>query len=81
MAGLVRFEPVETLIHGADQARLVFVSGRLGAVVVKLGDGYGELAQSWHAEAAFNGLESMAETTFPTLEAIEEWIVRRMPVG
>jgi hypothetical protein len=46
--------------------------------VVKLGDGCGDLAQSWHAEAAFDGLEGISETAFPNLDAIEKWIEWRI---
>jgi len=74
MVEKIQFEPVATWVHGAEEARLVFVDGKLSAVVVRLGDGYGDLAQSWHAEAAFNGFERMCETTYPDLDAIEKWL-------
>lgn len=74
----VQFKPVDTVVHGVDDARLVFIDGKLGAVVVKLGDVFGDLAHSWHAEAAFNSFERMSEKTFPDLNAIEKWIVKQM---
>jgi hypothetical protein len=74
MSRRIAFEPVNTWVHGTQEARLVFIDGKLGVVVVRLGDGYGDLAQSWHAEAAFNGFERISETTFPDLDAVEKWI-------
>jgi hypothetical protein len=74
----IRFDPVDTWIHGSDEARLVFVDDKLGAVVVRLGQSYGDLADSWHAEAAFNDFERLTDTTFPTLDAIERWLAGQL---
>lgn len=71
MTHKIRFDPVETWSTAAT-ARLVFVDGKLGAVVVLLGASYGDLAHSWHAEAAFNDFERMMDTTFPTLDAVDQ---------
>jgi hypothetical protein len=78
MGSLIRFEPVETVVHGAQEARLVFVGGKLGAVIVKLDEKYGDLAHIWYAEAAFEEFERMTENTFSSLDAIATWMEGRV---
>ena len=44
------------------------------AALVKLDETHGDLQGPWYAEAAFNSLERMEESTFETLDEAAEWI-------
>jgi hypothetical protein len=70
----ITFTPVRVRVAGQSEARLTFVDDSLVAVLVKLDDSHGELQGQWYAEAAFNGLERMDESTFDTLDDAADWI-------
>ncbi|MDB5598823.1 MAG: hypothetical protein JWN71_867 [Xanthobacteraceae bacterium] len=77
MPDRVTFQPVEVAVAGQTDGRLVFVDGKLVAVLVKLDGSHDDLAGRWYAEAAFNSLERMSEHTFADLPAAVEWIASR----
>jgi hypothetical protein len=74
MPDRVTFQPVEVAVAGQTDGRLVFVDGKLAAVLIKLGVSQNELEGRWYAEAAFNGLERMSDHTFQDLQAVAAWI-------
>lgn len=74
MPDRVTFQPVEVAVAGQTEGRLVFVDGKLVAVLIKLDVNQNELAGRWYAEAAFNSLERMSEHTFLDLPAAAAWI-------
>lgn len=72
-------QPVRVRIGGeAEQGLLVFVEGHLAAVLVCLSDEYGDEAGLWFLEAGFGHLASPHPVTFADLDAVEEWIARRL---
>jgi hypothetical protein len=71
------FQPVEVAVAGQTEARLVFVDGKLAAVLIRLDAAQNELAGRWYAEAAFNSLERMSEHTFRDLPEVVAWIEAR----
>jgi hypothetical protein len=77
MPDRVTFQPVEVAVAGQTDGRLVFVDGKLVAVLIKLGVSQNELEGRWYAEAAFNGLERMSDHTFQDLQAVAAWIDTR----
>ena len=72
----ITFQPVRVRVDGQSAGVLAFADGALVAVLVKLDETHGDLEGRWYAEAAFNGLERMEETTFQTLEEVTDWIRR-----
>lgn len=74
MPDRVTFQPVEVAVAGQTEGRLVFVDGKLVAVLIKLDVNQHELAGRWYAEAAFNSLERMSDHTFQDLPAVAAWI-------
>ena len=70
----VKFTPVKVGVAGQSEGRLAFIEDTLVAVLVKLDDSHGDLQGRWYAEAAFNSLERMEESTFQTLDEAAAWI-------
>lgn len=60
------------------EARLVFSSEGLAAVLVRLGEEQGEHAGWWFLEAAFGRLETPSHPVFPTLEDAGAWITEQL---
>jgi len=71
---IIDFQPVKVRVDGQSEGMLAFVGGALVAVLVKLDETHGDLQGPWYAEAAFNSLERMEESTFETLDEAAEWI-------
>jgi hypothetical protein len=70
----ITFTLVNVDVLGQSEGRLAFVDETLVAVLVKLDDTHGELEGRWYAEAAFDSLERMEESTFQTLDEAATWI-------
>jgi hypothetical protein len=70
----ITFRPVKVLVTGQTEGRLAFVDEALVAILVKLDDSHGDLQGRWYAEAAFNSLERMEDSTFGTLDEAAAWI-------
>ena len=70
----ITFTPVKVRVPGQSEGRLVFAGDALVGVLVKLDDSHGDLRGRWYAEAAFNSLERMEESTFETLDEAAAWI-------
>jgi hypothetical protein len=70
----ITFTPVNVHVLGQSEGRLAFVDETLVAVLVRLDDSHGELKGRWYAEAAFNSLERMEDSTFQTLDDAATWI-------
>ncbi len=74
----ITFQPVVLATSGQTQARLVFFDKRLVAVVSLLDEGNDEFANTWYADAAFDGLEQMEDQTFEKLEDVARWVDDRL---
>jgi hypothetical protein len=72
----ITFKSVKVGVAGQTEGRLAFAGDALVAVLVKLDDSHGDLQGRWYAEAAFNGLERMEESTFETLDEAATWITK-----
>jgi hypothetical protein len=70
----ITFKPVKVRVAGQTEGRLAFAGDDLVAVLVKLDDSHGDLQGRWYAEAAFNSLERMEDSTFETLDEAAAWI-------
>jgi hypothetical protein len=70
----ITFKPVKVRVAGQTEGRLAFAGDALVAVLVKLDDSHGTLQGRWYAEAAFNSLERMEDSTFETLDEAAAWI-------
>jgi hypothetical protein len=72
----ITFKPVKVRVAGQTEGRLAFAGDDLVAVLVKLDDSHGDLQGRWYAEAAFNSLERMEDSTFETLDEAAIWITK-----
>jgi hypothetical protein len=72
----ITFKPVKVRVAGQTEGRLAFAGDDLVAVLVKLDDSHGDLQGRWYAEAAFNSLERMEDSTFETLDEAAVWITK-----
>jgi hypothetical protein len=70
------FEPIKLDgNYGDDEAALVMRSGRLLAVVSRLGPEHGEAAGSWFVEKAFGIASDCPHEPFADKAAMEAWLV------
>jgi hypothetical protein len=70
------FRPSSILLYGDDyDAQLVYIEGRLAAVVTRLtAEAYDEdLQGSWHLEAGFGPCGSHSGAPFRTLDEVRDW--------
>lgn len=77
----MEFQNVKVATGSDDEdGRLVFVNGRLVAVLVRLDDHSHGVAQGqWSLEAGFNGVDSVKPPLFANLDAAERWIGLQIP--
>ena len=72
----ITFKAVKVKVAGQTEGRLAFAGDDLVAVLVKLDDSHGDLQGRWYAEAVFNSLERMEDSTFETLDEAAVWITK-----
>ena len=67
-------------VHADEDGRLVWVDGKLVAVLVKLSDIYEEpeLRGRWFVEAGFGPCSSGHHMVFADLEEAEAWVAQRL---
>ena len=70
-------QPTQVATINDEDGMLVFFNGRLVAVLVHLSDENEVAPGDWYLEAGFGrGLEH-DHPTFPSLDAAQEWLLRR----
>lgn len=75
----IEFQPVRVNTGSPDEeGRLVFVAGRLVAVLVRLSDQHEDASGQWYLEHGFGVLNDPASSTFPSLQVVETWIEHRL---
>ena len=74
----IDFQHVQVALPDLSEGRLVFVDGRLAAVIVRLGDNSGAHAGKWFVEIAFGDFEAVSNELFLTLEALEDILIRQL---
>lgn len=71
-------QPVRVDTGGADEdGCLVFLNGRLVAVLVRLSDQHGDMAGYWFLEHGFGQLGGPRHPVFDGLDAAQDWIARQ----
>ena len=71
-------QPTQVATINDEEGMLVFFDGRLVAVLVRLSDKNEVAPGDWYLEAGFGrGLEH-DHPTFSSLDAAQEWLLRRL---
>ncbi|AWN43244.1 hypothetical protein [Methylobacterium durans] len=63
---------------GDEEGRLVFDGERFLCVLVRLSDAYGPDADKWFLEVGVGRLDGPDHPTFADLDAVQDWIARRL---
>ena len=76
----LRLQPVRVATGSDDEEGiLVQADGRLVAVLVRLsGEEHGDLRGAWFLEAGFGRCDAANPPVFPSLDAAQDWIERRV---
>ena len=61
-----------------EEGRLVFVDGRLVAVLVLLSDAHEDVAGHWFLETGYGFRLAGGKGTFPDLDAAQAWISQQL---
>jgi hypothetical protein len=71
----VTLQPVRIETGTEDEdGYLVFIEGRLAAILVRLSDQHEELTGCWYYEHGFGPYDGPTHPVFETLEAAQDWI-------
>ncbi len=73
-------QPVRVAVGLDEEGMLVFVDGRLVAVLVQLSDTHEDMAGEWFLETGYGALSGPDHPVFPSLGAAREWVSRRLTV-
>jgi hypothetical protein len=57
-----------------EEGCLMFASGKLAAVLVRLSAEHGEKAGGWYLEKGFGRLDAPTHPIFPDLQAAQDWL-------
>jgi hypothetical protein len=75
-------QPTRVATGADEEGMLVFADGRLVAVLVHLSDENEIAPGDWYLEAGFGPrLDDPNHPTFPSLEAAQAWIGRRLELS
>ena len=75
-------QPVRVDTGGEDEEGcLVFVDGKLAAVLVRLSDQHGDMAGHWFLEHGFGKLDGVEHPIFDGIEAAQDWITHHLGHG
>lgn len=72
---------VATSASHDEEGLLVFLDALLVAVLVRLSEGYDDLAGRWFLEHGFGSLDGPAHPTFADIETAQNWIEARLAHG
>jgi hypothetical protein len=74
----LRTMPVRVATGHDEEGCLVFADDRLLAVLVRLSDGYEDLAGYWFLEVGFGDIDGVEHPTFPDLRAAQDWLATKL---